>query len=263
MKLHIQQLIDYQKCPTLYKFRWVDGIDTKYTEQRQMPNKWHMHEDFDRALHQVAYGFFHEVADGRIPNEYYMKKRWGYAWSKGRSKEDILFDTGSWRNEHRKLERRGLNALLRLHSHFKNNPGTPILIGKEYLIQIGKHTLSGVIDLVREVNDEEGKPIIEIVDFKSDDRPTILHVKGDMGVTAASLAFRKLFNYKENRITYHGIISGKEQYTVRDDKDSQLLEGAVNNIVKGIENNIFYPVLNDRCFECPFQKHCEKKEWFS
>lgn len=261
MQLTIQQLVDYQKCPTLFKFRWQEGIDTRVSE-RNVPNKWHMAEDYDRALHHVLYGLFHEIADGKYPNAYYIKKRWGLAWSKGRPKEEILFDTGSWRNEHRRLERKGLKALLDLHSYFKNSPGTPILIGKEYHIQIGNHTLTGVIDLVREVLDENGKPIIEIVDFKTDDRPTILHVKGDMEVTAASMAFQKLFNYKENRITYLGLMTKKEQYTKRTEKDYELLNMAVDNIVRAINAHIYYPVLNDRCYECPFQKHCEKKEWF-
>lgn len=261
MNLTIQQLIDYQKCPTLYKFRWDEQVDVSVSK-RKNPNKWHLMEEYDKALHQVLYGLFHEIADGKYPSAFNMKKRWGYAWSNGRPKEDILFDTGSWRNEHRRLERKGLNALLDLHSHFQNTPGTPILIGKEYRIQIGKHTLSGVIDLVREVLDENGKPIIEIVDFKADDRPTILHVKGDMEVTAASMAFHQLFNYKEQRITYYGIMSKKKQHTKRSERDYKLLEMAVDNIARSIEAEVYYPVLNDRCYECPFQKHCEKKEWF-
>jgi CRISPR/Cas system-associated exonuclease Cas4 (RecB family) len=210
----------------------------------------------------VAYGLFHQIADGRYPNIHYMKKRWGDTWNNNRTKEDVLFDTNSWRNDHRKLERKGTTALLALHKDFKNNPGTPILIGKEYKVQIGKHQVTGVIDLVREITGPEDKPIIEILDFKSDDRPTNLHVKGDIEVTAASMAFRKLFNYKENQITYHGILSGQQQTAVRTPKDYQLLEMAVDNVARAIEQEIFYPVLNHKCNECPFQKHCEKKEWF-
>lgn len=262
MRLSLQEIVDYQKCPMLYKFRWVDGIDVSVSEKRKVPNRLHIIEEFDKALHHVVYGIFNQLGDGAWPSAYYVKKRWGKVWNQNRKKEDVLFDTGSWRNEHRKRERQGLNALLALHKDFSNGPGTPILIGKGYEIKVGNHMVSGVMDLVRETYDESDKPIIEIMDFKTDDRQSSLHVKGDMEVTAASLAFRNLFGYTEQRITYYGTLSKKQVHTARTKKDYRLLEIAVDNVAKGIENNIYYPVLNSKCFECPFQKHCEKKEWF-
>lgn len=245
-----------------YKFRWVDKIDVSLSEKRKIPNKWHMAEQYDVALHHVLYGIFHHLSDGSYPSAHYVKKRWGAVWNKGRSKDQVVFDTGSWRNEHRKRERKGLNLLLEAHKYFSNSPGTPILIGKEYQIPVGNHSLIGTIDLVREVKDDNDNLIIDLVDFKVDEKSTILHVKGDIDVTAASMAFNKLFGYKERNITYHGVVSGTQTHTKRDKQDYQLLEHTVNNVATAIENNIYYPVLNHKCAECPFQKHCEKKEWF-
>lgn len=262
MELTVQQLADFLHCPLKYKFRWVDKIDTSITSFKKTPNKWHMTEQFDIALHHVAYGIFHQLEDGQYPSAYYVKKRWGVMWNQNRAKEQIIFDTGSRRNEHRRLERKGLKALLDLHKDFSNGPGTPILIGKGYRIKVGDHTLSGVIDLVREIRDNTDKPIIEIMDFKTDDRPTALHVKGDIEVTAASLAFQQLFGYKEQQITYYGVLSGQQTHTHRTTEDYQLLEHTVQNVATAIENQLYYPVLNHKCNECPFQKHCEKKEWF-
>lgn len=261
MKLSTREIADYLHCPLKYKFRWVDEVDVSISE-RKVPNKWHMNEQFDNALHHVVYGIFHQLGDGQYPNAHYIKKRWGIMWSKDRRKEQIIFDSGSWRNEHRKLERKGLNALLALHKDFSNGPGTPILIGKGYSIKVGAHEVTGTIDLVREIHNEENKPLIEIMDFKSDDRPTNLHVKGDIEVTAASLAFQKLFGYKEQQITYYGVLSKKQVHTSRNKEDYRLLEHAVDNVARGIQGEIYFPVLNHKCNECPFQKHCEKKEWF-
>src|SRR6185312_5172418 len=112
MQLSIQEIMDFQKCPTLYKFRYIDKVDVSTSERYKIPNKYHLYERFDQALHLVAYGLFHQIADGRYPNAYYIKKRWGDTWNNNRTKEDVLFDTGSWRNEHRRLERSGLKALL-------------------------------------------------------------------------------------------------------------------------------------------------------
>ncbi|MNQ36616.1 PD-(D/E)XK nuclease superfamily protein [compost metagenome] len=258
MKLSIEQVIDYQRCPLLYKFRHIDDVDVRLNGgPYRTPNQKYVAEYFDYAMHNVVYGIFHQFADGRYPNAYYVKKRWGQLWNAGRTKEDIIIDTGSWRNDLRKREKQGLDSLLSVHSDFQSNPGTPILIGKGYSIPVGNHELVGTIEMVREVDG-----IIELMDFKTDDRPIALHVKGDMAVTAASLAFRKLFGYKEERIAYYGLLSRKTQYTQRDKRDFALLERTVDNVARGIESGIIYPVMNSRCQECPFQKHCEKREWF-
>lgn len=261
MILRIKEIIDYLKCPQRHRFQWQEGMDVS-VGLRGSPNRWHVVEYYEHAMHQVIYSIFHQYADERYPSPHYVKQRWGSVWNKGRTKEDLISYTKSWRDEIRKREKQGLNALLALHSDFQNGAGTPILIGKEYQIPVGNHTLIGTLELVREVIDEEGKSIIEIVDFKTDDKVTSLHIKGDLEVTAASYAFRHLFGHKENRIMYHGIQSRAQQYTQRDERDFELLAHVVENVARSIEADIHYPVLNSRCYECPFQKVCEKREWY-
>lgn len=261
MQLRIKEVLDYIKCPQRHTFQWQQGIDVS-VGLKGSPNRWYVVEYYDHAIHQVIYSMLHQYADDRYPSPHYMKQRWGATWNKGRTKEDILNYTKSWRDEIRKREKMGLKALLELHSDFQNDAGTPILIGKEYTVPIGAHTLVGTLELVRETKNEEGKSILEIVDFKTEDKTMNLHIKGDLEVTAASYAFRHLFGHTEDRVSYHGLQSRTQQHTKRDEKDFELLAHVVDNVARAIESGIHYPVLNSRCYECPFQKVCEKREWY-
>lgn len=259
MKISIEEIIDYQKCPLLYRFRWVDKIDNVLYKTVK-PNRYYVSEYFNIAMHRCIYAIFYQTLNEDYPSPYFVKKVWGKAWNKDRIKEDVIMNTGSWRNEVKKKEMNGLNALLNLHEYFIANTGTPILIGKEYIIKIGRHELTGVIDLVREKKIAEHS-IIEMIDFKSNEKHNTILYKSDIEVTAASYAFRELFGYKEDRIVFYEILSGKEKVVHRNENDYEMLRYTVNHIAASIEAGIFYPVLNSKCLECPFQTHCAKGKW--
>ena len=257
MRISLQEIMDYQKCPMLYKFRWIDKIDTYYM-QAEKPNRYYVSEYFDMVIHKTIYSIFYHMESEEYPSAYFIKKRWGTLWNKDRMKEDVVMDTGSWRNEVKKREMRGLNTMLAIHEDFMNNTGTPIIIAKEYTIKIAGHELTGVIELVRE---KDG--VIELFDFKTIEKHNTLLLKSDLEVTAASYAFRQLFGYKEDRIVFYKTLTLKKHYVRRDEKDYKLLAMIVNNVANAIQAGFFYPVLNSKCNECPFQKHCAKQKWLT
>src|SRR5690606_26947242 len=113
----------------------------------------------------------------------------------------------------------------------------------------------------------DGKELIELVDFKTGiktrDRwnlkPLNLHINHDLEMTAASLGFRQLTGEKEDRIVYYDMLNNQEYVTHRGEEDYKTLEQVLDNVEKGISAEIYYPVMNDRCNECPFQQQCRKK----
>lgn len=262
MKIHIDEVMDYVTCPALYKFKDVDKLEPPQ-HGKGRPSKNSILELYDAALHKAIAYLFNSVQDGFFPSLSNLSKRWGYLWVKPRSdQEDIRFMQTSWRDTHNTKRIQGWTKLQDLWAYYKENTGSPIMVNYPYEIQIGKHILVGNIDLVSIMKNENGRERIVMTEFITDERQApFLHIRRDWRVTAASYAFRKIMQVNEEKIVYHGIISGKLTETKRDEQDFQQLEHLLDSIDHMRQNNVFYPVFNERCLTCPYQKYCEKG-WF-
>lgn len=262
MEIDIQQVLDYVACPALFRFKHIDQLEPPQSRVGR-PTKNSIVELYDIALHKAVAHLFHKLQDGSYPHLRDLSNKWGYLWVKQRSEqEDIRFQQTSWRDTHKRKQTQGWKRLQLIWEHYKENHGTPIMIDYPYRVTIGSHTLTGKIDLVRTVRNEKGREIIEMTEFVTDEKNApYLHLRRDWRVTAASHAFRSIMNVEEQKIVYHGIISGKMFHTERTKEDYQQLEHLLNAIEQMTQHDIFYPVFNERCITCPYQKFCEKG-WF-
>lgn len=260
MKIHIDALMDYLACPQLYKYRHIQKVDASLTYAGRA-NRHSIVEAYDKALHKTIASMFHRIQDGYLPDLRLLKLKWGYLWVKPRSdQEDIRFKETSWRDVHDEKRKQGWKRLCEVFEHYNTTGwGMPVMVDFDYTIPIGAHTLEGRIDLVRVVKNKHGREFIEMTEFLVDERyAPFVHLRRDWRVTAASYAFRKLMNVKEEKIVYHGIVSGKLIETERTEEDYRQLEHLLDKIEKACEENIFYPEFGERCLSCPYEKHCEK-----
>jgi hypothetical protein len=270
MNISIEALLDYLECPTRYKYRYIDRIDTASIQRAANANS--LEETFDKEIHKIAYHVFNYIQDGKYPSEYLLRQKWGKTWCKNKTVDDLMGESFELVNNARfnpmkRLERQGLKAIENLHPHFKANPGTPILVGKRVDVKVGRHVIGVTLDLVRAVTDE-GEEKIELIDFKTgiktrnhwDSVPLNLHVNHDIEMTAASLAFRQLTGEKEDRIVYYDMVNNREYATRREESHFKTLENILDNVEKALGAEVFYPVMIDRCNECPFLAHCNKNK---
>lgn len=262
MRIHIDEVMDYVTCPALYRFKNVDKLEPPQPKVGR-PTKNSIVELYDKALHKTVSYIFHRVQDGVYPSIRNMGKKWGFIWIKPRSEqEDIRFRHTSWRDTHKLKEDQGWKRIQLLHEHYQENPGTPIMVDYHYEVEIGSHILEGTIDLVRAVTNEKGREEIVMTEFITDEKNSpFLHIRRDWRVTAASYAFRKLMRVNEQKIVYHGIISGKLFNTERQEDDFGQLEHLLNTIEHMRGQDMYHPVFNEQCITCPYQKFCEKG-WF-
>lgn len=274
MEAHIDEVLDYIQCPMLHRYRYIEKLDVTYTGlHKAYPklNEQSLEELFDYEIHRLAYHIFNSIQDGRYPSEYLLRQKWGKLWASDKTKQDIMFEPSrrDAMTPRRRLEKLGVKAIEVMHPKFKEAPGVPIFVGKNTEIKIGKHKLTVPIELVREVK-ENGESLFEIMDFQTglkmksryDYNPMNLHIRHDLRMTAASLAFRTLTGVEEGRITYYDVLNDKEHYTERTSEDYGTLEHVLNHVEQAMKHNIHYPVMNDRCFECPYQHECRKRNWY-
>ncbi len=259
MIISVNQLTDYLTCPVLYHYKHVSELQPPQPKVGR-PTKNSVLELYDIALHKTISFIFHSMQDGFYPGLHHLSNKWGHVWVKPRSLlEDIRFRNTSWRDTHEHKRKQGWTKLQEIHAHYREKEMTPIMVDYPYEIAIGHHTLIGTIDLVSVVKNDKGREEIVMTEFITDGKNTpFLHFHRDWQVTAASYAFRKLMNVKEEKIVYHGIISGKHYNTKREAEDYKQLLHLLNHIEKVIEQGVYYPIFNERCITCPYQKYCEK-----
>lgn len=272
----IKEVIDYMQCPMSYKYRYIDGIDPSTVKTGQLQaygniNVMSQEEIFDQEIHKLGYHVFNYIQDGKYPSEYLLRQKWSSLWCKHKSKEDVMFDdsptTKSGTN--RRLEKLGVHVIQNLHQTFKDHPGIPILVGQKTTIKIGSHQISVTIDLVRE-RTMNNKRVIEIVDFKTwpeTKRKSMQHIPhrvqidNDLEMTAVSLAFEQLTGINEEQIMYYDMVNNHEHVTKRSEKDRQSLLYILDALEQGIKKEIYYPVFNQQCNRCSYQRKCIERSW--
>lgn len=254
MKINIRALADYLQCPLMYRFKYVD----KLIPQR----KFIVYEAFDQAIHQLFYYLFNQVQNKWYPSEYHMKMAWGRIWCPDRSREQIISHLYS--NAHkvsynpRLKERHGLDMGLNMREYYKDSPGTPILVGYAYSVPIGRHTVEGILELVREINGQ-----LEITDAKVSLRkvPPSL-IRHDVELTAASYALRYLMKAREDRVVYYYLEGNKQLPGKRDTEDYKNLAGILSRVEVALGKKLFWPSMNDMCGVCSYRQYCARKEWY-
>lgn len=276
MEITIEELMDYIQCSMLAKYRYKDEVDTTYTGlaggMRTKLNEYGLEESYDREIHRLVFHIFNVVQDGQYPSLYTLRRKWGHLWSKEKTVEDVLQNSSVRKDKQsimNRLEKRGLNAIETLHARFKENTGFPLLVGNRVKIKIGKHTVYTTIDLVREVVIED-KPLIELMDVvpgikqkkHAYIKPMRIHIHNDLQVTAANLALKQLTGKEADRIVYYDIDNDEEFETNRDEEDYRTLENILNHVEKAMDAGVYYPVMNNRCYDCPYQYECRKRNWY-
>jgi hypothetical protein len=247
--MRVEELKDFAKCSVFHHFRHQVG--------HKFPKWYSYNERFDQAMAQMGYYIWHQVEDGRYPTGHLMKQAWGRAWAPGRTKEEVMFYISSWRDEAKKMERRGLRYALNMQEKFKENPGTPVLIGRDYDVAFGRtQTLQGKIDLVREIDGE-----LQLVMFSTDPRPQTHFLKNDYAVTAAAWAAQKILTVPVTRIAIYHMPTSTLLETDRDERDYKALLRSVKTVGEAIAAKHLLPVLNQSCVGCPYLNPCGRKEW--
>lgn len=251
MILTLEQIRDYTYCPKFYKLCHVDDV---------MKSKDALIEyKFDTAMKQTANFFFYSIQDGTIPSIKDIRKKFGDLYIGNRTVSETAMLNKSKRNLARILENRSIDMLSNFYNKFSVEHGVPILVNKEYELKIGDTIVQGKFPIIRETNDKN----IEILHFYVDStmylRETLpVTMKYDINITASALAFNTMYGNKIDDHTYYGLYTGNEIKISKTKSDYKSFIQMVNGVSSAIQNNIFYPVWNNNCINCAYNKSCTK-----
>lgn len=236
----------------LYLYRYKLGSSIKAINIR---------EKYDHDIHKVVYNFFAVIQNNESLNINHLKRAWGSLWLGNKTGDDIILSTPStWRDSANSKRKDGIQAIIRFFDKFKGNPGYPIAVNHPYKVSIGDGIIVlGTWEVIREVEDLPGQRVVEIIDFKVDDKLyNKVHFQNDIEITAMSYAFRETFNEVEDRILYYGMNKGANTEVTRSESDYEFMKHTVKDVVKSIQNDIYYARVGGDCYHCPYRRECEK-----
>lgn len=250
MDIDIKEVIDYCQCPMLYKLKYCSPeLKTKYIN---------ILEKYDHDIHKTIYSFFASIQENRSTSIGVLTHIWGKLWIGNKSMHDIIYaDTTSWRDTQNERRKKGISTILNIFNMYKNSPGLPLVINKQYKVPITKSiNLTGTWEIIRETQSDNTK-VIEIIDYRVDDKfHNKINLHHDLEMSAASYAFREIFITNEDRIIYYGLEKNKIQHTSRDKDDYEILKHTVKCVATAIHNKLFYACPDSRCYSCSYKGVC-------
>ena len=246
-KISLDEVIDYAKCPMLYKLKYVDKIGTEYTN---LINK------YKEDIKTIIYSSLYKIVEFENIQIEHLKIAWGKLWIKDKRKSNIIFsETLSNKDTYNERRKSGLDALLYFHKEFKD-PGIPIAINKEYEIDISNNlVLTGKFELIRKY-----KSSIDTAIFKLDENHLQkLSLQYDLELNALNIANKKYINSMNKTITMYNLDKKKKININIKNLNEETFKNTVLNIYKAIYNKLFYIVPSERCVSCIYKDICTKK----
>jgi DNA helicase-2/ATP-dependent DNA helicase PcrA len=135
---------------------------------------------------------------------------------------------------------------------------TPLAIEKSFNLQIGKHSLSGKIDRVDQLNDGS----VRIVDYKTgkakeDGNETHeKFAKDSLQFSIYALAAKECFDWKVNEMSFHYVYANKKLHTQREESDLELTKTRIEAIASKIQSREFDPTPGFGCQFCEYRELC-------
>ena len=248
MELRYNQIMDFIRCPLLYKFKHVMKIDKKDQEASL----------YQSALYSVVMYYYYNLMNGTVLSKDKIRNKWYKMWNTDqRSVEDILFK----HNGGKRLTNYNLNGIKSLELFYENEMKktfTPIVVNTEVSLKFGDYIYTDALDLVRETKIED-KPIIEVVRISSAAHAhRRIMINHDFKTAFQTLAFRHYFETEEDRSIIYDLKLGKEHIIKISDDEFKRIEAIVVGIGDSIAKERFYPIIGQQCRYCPYIGVCDK-----
>jgi len=245
MRISINEVKDYMKCPLYYKFKHSDCIYDDLTIGQLF--KIHLKS-------AIGYYYFSIIDD--LPKHYKsMLKKWEMLWYSS----DMLkkFDSA----ELDEYSNKAIPMINNFYTKSNEEKGAPVAVNFTYEVTLAGEDnidLTGEIDLIRILNDRTRSRETQLVKFfTSNSRLDEFLMRSNIDMTMASYAFRDSFKKTENVILCRNVYRKEDFRTSRNGADYTRAIKSIRNICRGIKERVFYPINNKiSCSTCRYKVFC-------
>jgi putative RecB family exonuclease len=244
------QLICYLQCPLQYHFQYEMGIAWDKTPSAVL---------FGSAIHKGVEAINKGLMNGGVDMAL-AKTEFAIDWKDGTSKEEI-----AWKEDPSELYQKGAPLLELYADEMKGQKPTEVelpfrlpLVDPKTGLFIKQRDFVGKIDAI--FTDDT------IVEIKTTSRsPAQQEVDQNTQITFYSWAYRMLYGKPEKVIKVVNLVKTKDPKVVvvetqRTERDHSWLLATTFQVLRAIENKLFYPnpIGGFGCFNCQYQQHCKE-----
>ncbi len=246
--ISIKEVMDFCFCPRYYDLKNAD------------PNESNLKEVYDTTLHKCFYSYLRALQNGTLKNSIeFIKYRWGKEWIKQKTNSELICTPSAHKRDTYDSKRKaGIDAIITFDK-IMNEPQVPIIINKGYSVRVAKSiNLTGVWEYIREISINEETKRFQILKIRSENNRFQIdsQIRYDLELTAAALAFKKMFDVDDFDLLFVDIYKKKVSVSNRTQKDFNLLINTVKSVVFSIENNIRCVSPDKRCYHCEYRDIC-------
>lgn len=253
MKVSIQEIIDYSKCPMLHYHKYISKIETPYTD---------INEKYDDEIHKVLYSSFIKYRDTERISLSSVMTLWGKHWIKDVRRSGLLtVDTNS-RSLYNIKRLKGIHSLKAMAERFDGFSHKVILCNKEYEIEVFKNLyITGNIELLTEEEKADKSKSLHLFVFKTDENAhNKLNNEYEYKMLMSIIASEELIKDKEIKYNIYNLDKDK-MITLNEFRvHKEDFRNSVYNIAYLIKNKVYYMVPDESCFRCTYRDVCSKKE---
>jgi CRISPR/Cas system-associated exonuclease Cas4 (RecB family) len=240
MILTVDQIMDYIKCPMLYKYRYENHLNL-YTEE----------ELFKIAIQKVIDQMYYSLMDKNLMSKADVKYKWGDSWNLEVDRHKIMWMPSASRRRH---QMNGLEILLKIHGYLSSINPHPISIDDVFGIQLGENRIETDMRYIH--GDDGMMTLVEYVinDYIPDETTLVNH----MPITAKAMIFEDVFNTRVKNLVYYSTKNAASYQTFRNKSDYKELKDTVGMIAHCVDNKIFYKQYADTCKTCMYKIYCNR-----
>ena len=244
------QLICYLQCPLQYHFQYELGITWDKTPSAVL---------FGSAIHKGVEAINKGLMNGGVDMAL-AKTEFAVDWKDQTSSDEI-----AWKEDPSELYQKGAPLLELYADEMKGQKPTEVelpfrlpLVDPKTGLFIKERDFVGKIDAI--FTDDT------VVEIKTTSRsPAQQEVDQNTQITFYSWAYRMLYGKPEKVIKVVNLVKTKDPKVVvvetqRTDRDHSWLLASTFQVLRAIENKLFYPnpIGGFGCFNCQYQQHCKE-----
>lgn len=245
LKTSFNAILDYIRCPIVYLLKNVHQIPDPVERS-----------DYNEAIKTCIKHIYYRLLDKMDVDEDLLKNKWEQLWFGDIKALDII--SSEVKEQKVKQGYQGWQWIKQHYNSIASNPGIPLVINLDYEVVVGRHTITGVIDLAKEISPKPYHRHVEIVYYGITDHvPDEWELKNNIYLTMQSYAFRREFNMKEQKLDYQTLKNNKSHITQRGEEDYRKLGNLIDVVCTSMEANLFYPRITYMCKGCPYKTYCD------
>lgn len=245
MRISVQELKDYIRCPLYYKF----------VHMNKLPETKDINYYYNERIKLCLSFYYFSLIDRKVKSFESILRKWESVWFGNDMCELFNKDTLNTKSNE------AVMLLTKVYKRIIKEKITPVAVNFNYeVIFPGEENIhvTGEIDLIRIINDRTRKKQTQLL-FLCMSRyyPDSFMIKSNLFFSLASYAFRDSFKEKEDSIIIDSVYGKEDVLTTRTGGDFSRARKSVENICRGIKNNVFYPTSNKiACSNCAFKLFC-------